>query len=196
MTWLYSGLYKSFEAKYKSNPAVWKKMGEDGTVKEECIGLFEDEEFEADRVKQVIDQIHANPALIPTEWTQPPGFRVTDKGDCNGETESPLSYEDFKEGEIVRLSDNKCYNIQDLINFYNSGVPRISPFTRQAFTPQEVELMRSLTLIRRPLGFNGSWSGGKSKKSKKSKKIMKSKKSKKSKTKPKKTKKTKKTRRN
>jgi len=183
------GIYKTFEAKYKST-AVWKRMGDDQTVEEECIGLFEDEEFDADRVKQIIDQIHANPALIPPEWSRPPGFRITDKGDCNGETESPLSLDELKEGEIVKLSDGRCYNIQDLINFYNSWAPRRSPFTRQPFTQEEVEFMRRLTLRRRPLGFNGSWAGGK----KKSKKSMKSKKSK---TKPK-TKKTKnkKTRRN
>jgi hypothetical protein len=164
------GIYKSFETKYKSNPAIWKKMAEDQTVGEECIGLFEDEEFEADRVKQVIDQIHANPALIPSEWSQPPGFRITDKGDCNGETDSIFSLDELKEGEIVKLSDGKCYNIQDLIHFYNSGTDRNSPFTRQPFTPQEVEFMRRLTLIRRPLGFNGSW-GGKWKKHKTKKNI-------------------------
>jgi hypothetical protein len=178
------GIYKSFETKYKSNPTIWKKMSEDDqTVGEECIGLFEDEEFEADRVKQVIDQIHANPALIPAEWSHPPGFSVTDKGDCNGETESPLSLDELKEGEIVKLSDGRCYNIQDLINFYNSWAPRRSPFTRQPFTPQEVEFMRRLTLRRRPLGFNGSWAGGKLKKNTKTKKNKKSKKSKPKKTK-------------
>lgn len=187
------GIYKSFEARYKPDTAVWKRMGEDEqTVEEECIGLFEDEEYDAERVKTIINQIHANPALIPPEWSRPPGFRITDIGDCNGETESPLSLEPFKEGEIVKLSDGKCYNIQDLINFYNSWAPRRSPFTRQPFTQEEVEFMRSLTLRRRPLAFNGSWAGGKKKT-----KTTKSKKSKKSKTKPK-TKKTKnkKTRRN
>jgi len=185
------GIYKSFEAKYKSDTAVWKKQGPDGTLEEECIGLFEDEEFDADRVKQIIDQIHANPALIPPEWSHPAGFRITDKGDCNGETESPLSLDELKEGEIVKLSDGRCYNIQDLINFYNSGAPRRSPFTREPFTPQEVEFMRALTLRRRPLGFNGSWYGGKKTKSMKSKKSMKNKKNKGTKNK-----KNKKTRRN
>ena len=184
------GIYESFKAKHESNPAVWEKSGEDGTVGEECIGLFEDEEFDAERVKTIIDQIHANPALIPPEWTQPPGFKVTDIGDCNGETDSPISLEPFKEGEIVKLSDGKCYSIPDLITFYNSGVPRISPLTRKVFEPLEVDLMRRLSLRRRPLAFNGSW-GGKKKTKTKRKNKGKSKKSKGTKSK-----KNKKTRRN
>jgi len=187
-------IYDSFKSKYESNSEVWKSMAEDGTVEENCIGLFEDEEFEADRVKSLIDQIHANPGLIPAEWMQPPGFKITDKGDCNGETESPISFDDLKEGEIVKLSDGKCYNIQDLIAFYNSGAPRISPLTRQPFTPQEVELMRRLSLIRRPLGFNGSWTGGKSKRVKS--KRVKSKRVKSKRVKSKTMPKNKKTRRN
>lgn len=183
-------IYKSFEAKHASNPEVWEKSGDYGTLGEECNILFEDKEFDADRVKRIIDQIHANPALIPPEWSRPPGFRVTDIGDCNGETDSPISLDPFKEGEIVKLSDGKCYSIQDLITFYNSGAPRISPLTRKVFDPPEIELMRSLSLRRRPLGFNGSWSGGKKKttatkktkgtKGTKSKKSKKSKKNKKS----------------
>jgi hypothetical protein len=171
-------------------------MGEDETVGKECIGLLQDELFEARRLKTIIDSIHANHGLIPPEWMAPlpAGIRLATMGECNGETESPITYDDLKEGKIVKLTtDGRCYTFNDLVHFYNHhrGVGMRSPITREDLNAVDIEFMRILASRRRPLGFNGSWSGGKKKtKSKKNKKS-------KDKTKPK-TKKTKnkKTRRN
>jgi hypothetical protein len=76
-------------------------MGEEETVGEECIGLLQDELFEARRLKTIIDRIHANPGLIPPEWMAPlpPGIRLATMGECNGETESPITYDVLKEGK-------------------------------------------------------------------------------------------------
>jgi hypothetical protein len=176
------GLYERFKTKYQSNREVWEKMGEDETVGKECIGLLQDELFEARRLKTIIDRIHANPGLIPPEWMAPlpDGIRLATMGECNGETESPITYDDLKEGKIVKLTtDGICYTFNDLVHFYNHhrGVGMRSPITRTDLNATDIEFMRILTSRRRPLGFNGSWAGGK-KKSKKSKK-SKSKKNKK-----------------
>jgi len=182
------GLYETFKTKYQSNREVWEKRGEDGTVGKECMGLIQDQLFEARRLKTIIDRIHANPGLIPPEWMAPlpPGIRLATMGECNGETESPITYDDLKEGRIVKLTtDNKCYTLNDLVHFYNHhrGIDMRSPITRKELNAVDLEFMRILARRRRPLGMNGSWSGGKSKKSKKSKKTKKSQKTKRRKSK-------------
>jgi hypothetical protein len=131
--------------KTKSSTKLWND------VKEDFKQMYVDLLFEAIRLKEKIVNIRENPELIP------PGFRVTN--DCD-QMVSPLSREMLKENQMVKLSDGHCYNLKDLIFLYNSDTPLVSPFTKAPFEAIEKNLMRTLTLKRRPLGLNGSWQGG------------------------------------
>jgi hypothetical protein len=158
--------FESYKTK-KSQTELWNK------VKDEFKQIYMDLLFEARRLKEEIVNIRENPRLIPSEWSTPPGFSIINKEDCDGE-KSPISREMLKEGEIVKLSDGQCYNLTDLIWLYNSDTPLQSPITRAPFESPEKNLMRTLTLKRRPLGYNGNWNGGRrSRKSRKSRKIKK-----------------------
>ena len=157
-------MFESYKTK-KSKTELWNEVKDD--FKQIYMYLL----FEARRLKDEIVNIRENPELIPSEWSNPPGLSVINKEDCDGQTISPISREMLKEGEIVKLSDGQCYNLTDLIFLYNSDTPLQSPVTRAPFEAPEKNLMRTLTLKRRPLGYNGDWNGGRrSRKSRKSRK--------------------------
>lgn len=137
---------------YKNKSTKWDE------VKEDFKQIYVDLVFEARRLKDVIIKIHKHPELIPDEWSSLP---FTLAKDCNDHV-SPISREPLK--NMVKLSDGHCYNVTDLILMYNSNTPLVSPFTKAPFEAIEKNLMRTLTLKRRPLGLNGSW-GGRSRKS-------------------------------
>lgn len=155
----------SYRVKKSSNTKLWNE------VKEDLKQLYLDNMFEARRLKEEIVKIRENPRLIPTEWLNPSGFRVTKE--CNDQKVSPLSREMLKENQMVKLSDGHCYNLTDLIFLYDSNTPLQSPITGAPFEAKEKNLMRTLTLKRRPLGYNGRWNGG-TRRSRKSRKSSKS----------------------
>jgi len=71
--------------------------------------------------------------------------------DCNGETVSPFSLEDLQPGNTV-LVDGKCYDKNDIVNYFNSFLrpngtfarPFISPFTRQPFSEHDIAIIRAV----------------------------------------------------
>jgi hypothetical protein len=72
----------------------------------------------------------------------------------------------------VILSDGKCYSFEDAISLYIQNPHKFkSPFTRQAFTQNDISIVK--TLIQR----QNNQGGRKSRKSRKSKKTRKSRKS-------------------
>jgi len=69
------------------------------------------------------------------------------KTDCRGETNS-LRGEPLIQGRCVRLSDGMCYNFDDIIAYYKASPDKLnlkSPFTRGAFTKNDIDMI--LTLI-------------------------------------------------
>lgn len=86
------------------------------------------------------------------QWNQPfvpVPITVPDiEKDCLGETESGISKALLVQGKCVKLSDGRCYNFDDIINFYKKTPDKlnlISPYTRQPFKKADIDII--LTLI-------------------------------------------------
>jgi len=86
------------------------------------------------------------------QWSQPfvpVPITVPDiEKDCLGETESGISKDPLVQGKCVKLSDGRCYNFEDIIEFYKKTpdkVNLISPYTRKPFKKADIGII--LTLI-------------------------------------------------
>lgn len=62
--------------------------------------------------------------------------------------EDHLTGEDYDPATTVMLSDGRCYSYAFIVQLYNNAArgrrPFISPFTRQAFSPQDVAIVLTL----------------------------------------------------
>lgn len=61
----------------------------------------------------------------------------------SGEYISSMSLDELVNGRTVKLSDGHCYSYNDIVNYYNSRRQQgfISPFTRQPFTQQDIQIV-------------------------------------------------------
>ena len=87
-----------------------------------------------------------------TKWSQPfvpVPITIPDiEKDCLGETESGISKAQLVQGKCVRLSDRRCYNFDDIIDYYKKmpdKVNLISPYTKLPFLKKDIDMI--LTLI-------------------------------------------------
>jgi len=121
----------------------------------------------------------------PGQEVEIPNVNVANQ--CNGDVDSPISLNPFEDGKTVILSDGKCYSFEDVVSLYRSNPNNFkSPFTRQAFTTNDINIAKTL-IQRQP-----TQGGRKSKKTRKSRKSNKTRKSNKKSRKSKKTRKSKK----
>jgi hypothetical protein len=127
---------------------------------------------------------------IPIDFEPVPIQPLNIPADCqtdlnsSGEFISGISLEELTNGQSVKLSDGHCYNNTDIVNYYRNKKSRyepfISPFNRQRFTEQDINIVK--TLIRdmeNALPEQGGYKRHKKtskRKTKKSKKARKSKK--------------------
>ena len=69
---------------------------------------------------------------------------------------SPISYEALEPNQTILLSDGHCYSYSDIVNYYNSRTasrqPFVSPYTRGAFSEEDIQYVKAL---KRRLGRGG-----------------------------------------
>jgi len=108
----------------------------------------EDEEYDSDEEYEDEIPIQTIPAPIQSDQIN---YINNIAENCNGETISPFSLEELQPGNTI-LIDGKCYDKNDIVNYYNSFLtpngtfsrPFISPFTRQPYSQQDIAIIRAI----------------------------------------------------
>jgi hypothetical protein len=59
--------------------------------------------------------------------------------ECNGETECPITHDNFKEGRIVKFR-NRCYSVDALASMHQNKISR-DVFTREEFERKDLQLL-------------------------------------------------------
>jgi hypothetical protein len=102
------------------------------------------EEMDEGNIKPEVED-EFNPVDIPN--TNIETDCTNNKNDA-GEFISDISLDDLVEGGTVKLSDGRCYNYRDIVQWYKTKTDAneefTSPFNRQPFTENDINIVKTL----------------------------------------------------
>lgn len=109
----------------------------------ENLNRFVPQEIDEDDIPEEYDNF--NPVVIPN---------INIETDCEGNRNdqgqivSDISLDNLEEEQTVKLSDGRCYSYRDIVQWYNTqtnaGQDFTSPFNRQPFDENDVNIVRTL----------------------------------------------------
>jgi hypothetical protein len=124
------------------------ELGEEWDDYEEKFELAKDDaEHEIQQACKAIEDIYESPTLPAEFMNTDPRWKLPDiTKDCGDEKISPISLMDLIQGQSVKLTDEKCYNFDDVIGLYKSknGANMVSPMTRVPLVQKDIDIMRML----------------------------------------------------
>ncbi len=104
--------------------------------------------LEVTEAATLVRKISESPT-IPSKWME---FEPVElvlpniETDCLGETKSAINHEELIQGKCVKLSDGRCYNFDDAIDFYeyNNGLNMVFPYSREPVGENDIAIMKTL----------------------------------------------------